>query len=309
MWDIEFQFFPPNHSVGRAEYQQPCIPYEDTGMNKVGFWSGFFPLSTVADIPPIWNLTINDTEPVFFYCAAPGSCINYQMVGVINPNSSISLNTQKQEASQSHFMLAPGQPFPSEAEMPSGDVNPTPKSTSSAGSGHPSATATASSGRLSTGGIAGIVVAGVVVAVLAAAVFFLLGRNKTMLKFMRGNQHQAPGPQNPPGNQDYNSLHADMSIFPCSPSTIPYCGTPNYQDGNYASPPYTEHANHGPSAPCSTAIAELASPRGKQSHDYLEIDESPSQRLYHDRPDATPISPQQQPNPLFWGRSKSTETR
>lgn len=43
----EFSFFPTNHSVGRAEYQQPCIPYEDTGENKVGFWSGFFPLDKV----------------------------------------------------------------------------------------------------------------------------------------------------------------------------------------------------------------------------------------------------------------------
>ena len=51
----EFAFFPPNHSVGRAEYQQPCIPYEDTGEEKVGFWSGFFPvdkvLSNVSSTP------------------------------------------------------------------------------------------------------------------------------------------------------------------------------------------------------------------------------------------------------------------
>lgn len=38
-----FQFFPQNHSVARAEYQHPCIPYENTGANKVGFWSGFQP--------------------------------------------------------------------------------------------------------------------------------------------------------------------------------------------------------------------------------------------------------------------------
>lgn len=43
----EFAFFPSNHSVGRAEYQQPCIPYEDTGEKKVGFWSGFFPVDKV----------------------------------------------------------------------------------------------------------------------------------------------------------------------------------------------------------------------------------------------------------------------
>lgn len=293
MWNIEFQFFPSNHSVGRAEYQQPCIPYEDTGMNKVGFWSGFFPLSAVANIPPTWNLTINDTEPVFFYCAAPGSCINNLMVGVINPNSSTSLDTQKQGASQSRFMLAPGQPFPSEADIPSGDLNPTAKPKSSSGS-------------LSKGGIAGIVIAGVVVALLAAAVFFLLGRHKTMLKLMRGNQHQAPGPQNPPENQYYKSPNADMSTFPCSSSTIPYSGTPNHQYGNFASPPYTKHANHDPRAPFSTAIAELATPMDKQSPEYLEIDEGPSQRPYHDTLDASPISPQQQPKPLFWGRSKST---
>lgn len=43
----EFAFFPSNHSVGRAEYHQPCIPYEDTGEKKVGFWSGFFPVDKV----------------------------------------------------------------------------------------------------------------------------------------------------------------------------------------------------------------------------------------------------------------------
>lgn len=32
----EFEFFLPNHSVGRVEYQQPGILYEDTGVNKVG---------------------------------------------------------------------------------------------------------------------------------------------------------------------------------------------------------------------------------------------------------------------------------
>ena len=37
----EFQFFPPNHSVARAEYGFPCIPYELTGTNKTGFFSGF----------------------------------------------------------------------------------------------------------------------------------------------------------------------------------------------------------------------------------------------------------------------------
>ena len=44
---ITFQFFPPNHSVVRAEYHQPCIPYEYTGENKEGFFSGMYPVEKV----------------------------------------------------------------------------------------------------------------------------------------------------------------------------------------------------------------------------------------------------------------------
>ena len=84
--------------------QDPCIPYEMTGPHKTGFFSGFHYVPIVTeeasifyiDIwwclvakyyqqPPLWNLTINDTSPIFFYCSAVGSCIRQQMVGVINP--------------------------------------------------------------------------------------------------------------------------------------------------------------------------------------------------------------------------------
>lgn len=48
---IEFLFFPPNHSVVRAEYEFPCIPYEMTGRGKVGFFSGFRPVDAIlADV-------------------------------------------------------------------------------------------------------------------------------------------------------------------------------------------------------------------------------------------------------------------
>ena len=45
----EFQFFPPNHSVVRAEYGYPCVPYELSGQDRVGFFSGFIAISTVLD--------------------------------------------------------------------------------------------------------------------------------------------------------------------------------------------------------------------------------------------------------------------
>lgn len=36
---ITFEFYPPDHSVARAEYGSACVPYEYTGRNKTGFWS------------------------------------------------------------------------------------------------------------------------------------------------------------------------------------------------------------------------------------------------------------------------------
>lgn len=33
----------------RAEYKYPCIPYEDTGPNKVGFYSGQISPDVISD--------------------------------------------------------------------------------------------------------------------------------------------------------------------------------------------------------------------------------------------------------------------
>lgn len=82
---VEFDFYPTNHSVIRAAYKYPCVPYELTVPKAEGFFSGFQPVDAILDDPPKWTLRINDTDPVFFYCGAPGSCIDFQMVGVINP--------------------------------------------------------------------------------------------------------------------------------------------------------------------------------------------------------------------------------
>lgn len=46
---MEFEFYPTNHSVARAEYEHPCIPYEMTGRGKTGFWAGFHAQDVVLD--------------------------------------------------------------------------------------------------------------------------------------------------------------------------------------------------------------------------------------------------------------------
>ncbi|TGO91609.1 hypothetical protein BPOR_0023g00340 [Botrytis porri] len=106
---IEFRFYPLNHSVARAEYKQPCIPYEDTEAGKIGFWSGFEPTS----IPPTFKLLINDTEPIFFYCSAPGAC-QEGMVGVINANATQTFDVQFAYAENATMEFSPNEYFPLE---------------------------------------------------------------------------------------------------------------------------------------------------------------------------------------------------
>lgn len=105
---VEFEFYPLNHSIVRAEYGFPCIPYEMTGSNKSGFFSGFRPVDKVLDEPPKYSIAVNDTNPILFYCSAPGSCITYGMVGGINLNKSMSIEKQRLLAMDSSYMLQPG---------------------------------------------------------------------------------------------------------------------------------------------------------------------------------------------------------
>lgn len=52
---------------------------------SVGIKGNIEQRNTNKDQPPSYNITINDTKPLWFYCSAPGSCITYQMVMGINP--------------------------------------------------------------------------------------------------------------------------------------------------------------------------------------------------------------------------------
>lgn len=155
----------------------------------MGFFSGFQPVDVILPDPPKWSIRINDTNPVFYYCSAPGSCINYGMVGVINPNASTPIETQIALAKNSTFMLEPGQPWPSESEDPfptgsGGQESPSPTTlsthTPSATSPAPASTTTAvasSHSGLSSGAIAGVAIGAAAVALIAAVLLYLCGRH------------------------------------------------------------------------------------------------------------------------------------
>lgn len=187
----EFDFYPTNHSVVRAEWGYPCIPYEDTGVDKIGFFSGFQPVDAILPDPPKWSVRVNDTNPIFYYCSAPGSCINYGMVGVINPNATTPVETQIALAKNSTFMLEPGESWPSESNdpfttsSPGSEIHPSttaPSSSHSATATAPAATTTAAAASSSShsglgpGAIAGIAIGAAAVALIAAVLLYMCGR-------------------------------------------------------------------------------------------------------------------------------------
>ncbi|KAK5377822.1 hypothetical protein LTS03_004697 [Exophiala xenobiotica] len=213
---IVFLFYPTNHSVIRAEYGYPCIPYEDTGVDKVGFFSGFKPVDAILPEPPTWSILVNDTKPIFYYCGAVGSCINYQMVGVINPNATTSLQQQKDLASQSKFMLLPGQPWPEEGENPfttTTSVAPTSSPTSTPAATSSAAAASTSSSHhssLSPGAIAGIAIGAAAVVLAAAALLYICGRKSTRQR----NKANAPSTAHDPANMHQMPYNAHASMVP-----------------------------------------------------------------------------------------------
>ncbi|KAH6650823.1 hypothetical protein F5144DRAFT_61520 [Chaetomium tenue] len=170
---IKFTFYPAGdnpHRVARAEFGWPCIPYEYANIDKPGFYTGIFAPQVISNNPPFYEVRVNDTEPIFFYCAAPHSCVDYHMVGVINPNSTQTLARQLEYAGNATYQLMPGEPFPSETPVPT----PTP------GGGPPPADGDngggGGGGGLSGGAIAGIAIGGAAVLILGAALVYLCGR-------------------------------------------------------------------------------------------------------------------------------------
>lgn len=215
----EFRFYPQNHSVAQAAFGQACIPYSLSGLGRQGFWSNFFPVAVYDGSAPGFQVRVNDTDPIFFYCAAPDACTGDGMVGVINPNATETFAIQHEFALNATVQIVPGEGFPSEggsstSATASATSTSTPTSTASASKSHKS--------KLSSGAIAGIVVSGVVVIALAGALFYLCGRTRSLsqllnLKHSSGLvNHQSPPGQFSPASQWSRSdkPHADMTVNP-----------------------------------------------------------------------------------------------
>jgi plastocyanin len=255
---VEFLFYPANHSVVRSEYKYACIPYEKTGWNKTGFFSGFRPVDTILQNPPSFSVLINDTNPIFFYCSAPDACIDDGMIGVINPNATESLQVQRQFAKNSTFQLNPGEPFPAEAASTMASLTMPPSSTatstsSTSPSSSPSSTPPASShSGLSTGAIVGIAIGAAAVALLAAALFFYIGRTQSYKHAL--NRQSATVTSSGPGSH----YPPEMLEHRGSPFASPMSGmrSPHSHDGppGYANAPKSVHEAPSPNPNTSREV-------------------------------------------------------
>ncbi|EKG17884.1 hypothetical protein MPH_04833 [Macrophomina phaseolina MS6] len=74
---LTFKFWPMAHSVVQGAFGSPCTPSES------GFNSDFVPTTSGA-ANRTFVVTVNNTDPIWFYCSQGKHCQN-GMVGVVNP--------------------------------------------------------------------------------------------------------------------------------------------------------------------------------------------------------------------------------
>ena len=154
---------------------------------------------------------------MYFYCSVPGSCINYGMVGAINPRGPGDVANQIAWAKEADFMVPPGQPLPSGSlssliaitgVQPTGvpqnnssssqTFSSTPTSTPSATSSPTSqSSASSSSPTLSAGVIAGIVIGVLALILISIGIWFAMRRTKRLLVALEGNQREPEEPKPP----------------------------------------------------------------------------------------------------------------
>ncbi|KAJ7270003.1 Cupredoxin [Mycena haematopus] len=72
---VTFEFHPKNHTVTQSSFSQPCKALAETSTTgQIGFKSGFQPVAANETDFPNFQITINDTTPIWGYCGQTGHC-------------------------------------------------------------------------------------------------------------------------------------------------------------------------------------------------------------------------------------------
>ncbi|TLD25211.1 hypothetical protein PspLS_06063 [Pyricularia sp. CBS 133598] len=100
---VQFMFMGGNHTVTQSPFDDACQPISKTMKNVTGIHSGYVPFAASAAMGqiPVYTIRVNNTNPIWLYCATGPHCKN-GMVMVINEptNPQRSLAEYKKAASQ-----------------------------------------------------------------------------------------------------------------------------------------------------------------------------------------------------------------
>lgn len=80
---VQFQFSQVNHTVTQSSFAEPCMPIQQSDPNAAGIHSGFVAVSANETTVQTFDVPINDTKPMFIYCAQGPHC-QLGMVMTIN---------------------------------------------------------------------------------------------------------------------------------------------------------------------------------------------------------------------------------
>lgn len=245
MHPIRGQRCQPGWLLQWAKVSPGCLEHSESGRS-----AAMRGMITNKTQPPTFQVRVNDTNPIFFYCSAPGSCYQQHMIGVINPSANETLDMQMQYAMNATYQMSPGDPFPSETANPTASHSPASDSNSNQDSGGT---------HLSTGAIVGIAIGGTAFLILAGVVIYLCGRRGAMESNWRKSSQSFPPPMGDvkfmpkspgPGQEQFANNHYSMApsqhIYggqspsqqflqsppPMSPNVHPtYGGFPNQAQG------------------------------------------------------------------------------
>lgn len=195
---------------------------------------------------PTFQVQVNDTDPIFFYCAASGACVDDHMVGVINPTANETYELQYEYAENATYQMTPGEAFPSEtASSTASSATSTSGSSSSSDSSHKS---------LSAGAIAGIAIGAAAVLLLAGALVYLFGRRSAANKAFASQTGPSPynGPMqearygDPNGPRSPGQATFATTTYSTAPSVDPYQMHMNQYGGPAASAGYPNSSGSPP---------------------------------------------------------------
>jgi hypothetical protein len=60
--------------VTQSTFNNPCVPIHSVMSNVTGITSGFMPVAPTDTQIPVFSILVNDTNPIWLYCAQTGHC-------------------------------------------------------------------------------------------------------------------------------------------------------------------------------------------------------------------------------------------